>query len=545
MPRSPKVPVLFGGSTGPPFHRPRGTRLIWPDSAGLWLSDRIPSQQVGTARAAGRCVAIVGLSAITTPEIVRLAEKGVSDNVAAAWPGSYCVIEATSHHTRIWTDVCGARPIYLRQHNGETLWASSSRLLASLDNRPPDLQLIARRLVLAEPHTPAGELLRTHFAEVQQVPGGHRLTLWPDGWSELCRVWHPRPQDGDHAQRLHAALDAAVATRIDSAVTTSVDLSGGFDSTALALLAAERSSRFHPVTAVTVHPKGVHAGGDLDYAREAATHLAIRHEWLALGTEHSPFQVLPLPVTDEPPPSATTYAVFAAQLTHLAGLGCESHMTGDGGDSLLTTPVSIIRSLVRRGHWLRALQEVALSARLRRTSWTTTWRAAGSSRPLDDILAGLMEVGRSSYADVQIAQTFGVELHNPYTDAHVADAYLSVPEEDLPSPSLYKPVLAQAMSDLFPPRLRKRTTKGTWSIDHHRGLRLRLGSIRNLMDDGYLHGHGLIDIQWFHEALRHAAIGMNEPMAQIERAVATEMWFRALNAAPTPEWIIDMSEVNT
>jgi asparagine synthase (glutamine-hydrolysing) len=151
---------------------------------------------------------------------------------------------------------------------------------------------------------------------------------------------------------------------------------------------------------------------------------------------------------------------------------------------------------------------------------------------VQNILSALQEIGRSAHADTQAAEAFGVELHHPYTDASVVDAYLSVPVTAFPSPSRYKPVLAQAMGDLFPPDLRRRTTKGSWSADHHRGLRRMLPRIRRLMDDGHLYGHGLLDPRAFEASLINAALGLDAPLTQVGRTVAMEMWLRALADAP-------------
>ncbi|NYH53094.1 asparagine synthase (glutamine-hydrolyzing) [Nocardiopsis arvandica] len=463
----------------------------------------------------------------------------------------------------IWTDLASAIPVYTRRTPEGVLWASSSRLLAGFDEKPSvNLDKVAARLV--SPDT-AEAGTDSFFHGIERVPPGHRLRMTVRREPDTRVMWRPTPMADGHALRLRSALEDAVTVRVDHSAQPSTDFSGGFDSTALGLLAAERlAPEGRAIVGVTVHPEGVHHGGDLDYAREAAHHPRLDHRWMPVTDDHTPYGKLDLvPATDEPAPSTVSYAYFSGQLAWLTEeVGSDMHMTGDGGDALLLTPPYYLVELLKRGRIRRALGEAARWAHVRRMSILDAFRTANSRAEPDPVpswvnakqpvvggedpftlesptLRALMrtmtQAGRTAHADVQIAEAFGIALHNPYFDSQVIDAYLSVPVDGLPGPARYKPIMAEAMRDLFPERLVRRTTKGDASSDHHHGLRKALPALLDFMD-GYLAGEGLVDVAGLRGSMRRVAMGVGDELAQVESAVATEAWLRAVRSAPAIPW---------
>ncbi|HLO78508.1 MAG TPA: asparagine synthase-related protein [Magnetospirillum sp.] len=87
----------------------------------------------------------------------------------------------------------------------------------------------------------------TPFADVHWLPPGHALAATPDG-VRLHNGWRPDPaQVGrwrgsaqEAAERLRALVDDAVAARLPAAGPVAAHLSGGLDSSAVAVLAARR-----------------------------------------------------------------------------------------------------------------------------------------------------------------------------------------------------------------------------------------------------------------------------------------------------------------
>ncbi|MFE9244414.1 albusnodin/ikarugamycin family macrolactam cyclase [Nocardiopsis sp. NPDC006938] len=599
----------FGGFSGAGAapRTPVHGRPLWPGARDCWAVGTRLGSEARTAVAGRRAVVVMGPCGASEAELRHLASDGVSDNVVWLWPGSYAVVLVTDESTTLWTDLGGAQPLYSVTARGGTYWASSSRALAGLNGGGPDLDRMAAWLLA--PSVPALLGSRSSFAGVSLVPAGHRLTLPTYGEPSVRRVWRPQPRNGHPALRLRDELTSAVDVRFGSSTTPTTDLSGGYDSTSLALLAADAG---HPVTGVTVHPAGRLGGGDLDYAHRAAEHVGISHRLIPLGAEHAPYSGLTeVPVTDEPAPSTIAHARFSGQLSWMREeLGTDCHLTGDGGDSLLCSPPIMLADLVATGRVGRASVETVRWARLRRRAalpllrsahrtartrrmvalrdlavdlragrprhyvegdigWCATeavppWATADARRRAGVLASeaaersgpvrigefsstmateGIAEVGRSARADVQLAEWSGVALHNPFTDSRVIDAYLSVPLDARPGPAHYKPILGEAMANLFPVELARRSTKGDFNPDHYGGMRANLSRLHDLAD-GWLAALGLVDPARLRLTLSMTAAGVPVPFSTVEPAVAAEVWLRALDVADPVEWSAVGSETS-
>jgi asparagine synthase (glutamine-hydrolysing) len=525
--------------------------------------------------------------------------------VAWQWPGSYVVVQVTEGGMTMWTDIGGAWPLYTLAADRGIYWASSSRALAALTRHRLDQRRLAASLLA--PAVPALLSGRSAFADISLVPSGHRVHLPAMGGVDIQRVWRPRPSAADHAERLRQELSAAVAVRVEGAPTPTVDLSGGYDSTTLALLAAEHLHPARTVIGVTVHPEGVTDGGDLTYARHAASYRpGIEHHLMPLTATDVPYSALDaVPPTDEPAPSTIAHTRFSAQLRWMRNeFGSDCHLTGDGGDALLTTPPVMLAELVARRQFRRALSEAFGWARLRRVAvwqlladairvayasgtalhdWArslhadtpapvarprasgiewelaaappvwATWRSRELTAELavtvsdqgipdrgriatTQVIAEVMaSVGRTARADVQLAEAHGIVLHNPFIDSRVIDSYLAVPLDVRPGPAQFKPILRDAMRDLFPPSLIARTTKGTFTSDYYGGIRANLATLL-VMADGQLADAGLVDPASLRQTLTQAAAGVPVSFSTIQPVIATEVWMRALKAAAPVAW---------
>lgn len=596
--------LWFGGYSGQgiTWRLPLNSQRIWPSITECWLNGEWPARQTRTIHTGKRAVAVIGPCGMADDELAQLAVYGVPDDVAWRWPGSYTVVQVTDNGTTVWTDAGGSWPTYTLRADGGVYWSSSSRALAGLNNASVDIEWLAAWLLV--PGEPALLDDRSAFADVSTVPAGHRLFLPIRANPDAQPMFLPQPRHDDHAQRLRAELAAAVAVRTDTATSPTADLSGGYDSTALALLAAHQLQPDRTITGITVHPAGVIDEGDVRYARQAGQHPGITHRLMALGAEHLPYSRLDaLPVTDEPAPSTIAYTRFAAQLRWMREhLGSDCHLTGDGGDSLLCSPPIMLADLIRARRYRRALAEAVAWARLRRVAvwpllvaaartarttradglralarcWRTGRRAATTtdgvgwcaSTPIPpwasvtarDCVADLADtlaarpdtpassgcatrftaetmamVGRTARADAQLAEHHGVAVHNPFVDSRVIDAYLSVPLIERPGPATYKPILRDAMRDLFPPTLADRTTKGSFTSDYYRGLRANLSTLHGLTD-GTLAELGLVNPSAMRETLTAASVGLPVAFATVEPVIAAEVWLRALDTAPRVLW---------
>ncbi|GAA3047460.1 hypothetical protein GCM10020000_29500 [Streptomyces olivoverticillatus] len=122
------------------------------------------------------------------------------------------------------------------------------------------------------------------------------------------------------------------------------------------------------------------------------------------------------------------------------------------------------------------------------------------------LIASIRGAARPAYADCQLAEELGIELHNPYFDGAILDAVLSVPSWDRFAVHRYKPVLIDAVGDLLPELHRRRVTKGVFAEDFHQGVRVNLQRLLTLAD-GRLAAMGLINPGPLRAALQAAALG--------------------------------------
>lgn len=152
-------------------------------------------------------------------------------------------------------------------------------------------------------------------------------------------------------------------------------------------------------------------------------------------------------------------------------------------------------------------------------------------------LTVLRTVGRTARSDIQVAASHGIALDNPYLDPSVVSAVLSLSACQWSSPENFKPLLILAFPNLLPKSLEKRTTKGSFEIDHYRGAHAHAPLMHDLVD-GELAALGLINPKPLHDAIDLAALGLPVNLTSIERFLAAESWLRTAKAAPATVWRI-------
>ncbi|WP_435108725.1 albusnodin/ikarugamycin family macrolactam cyclase [Nocardiopsis synnemataformans] len=360
----------FGGCapSGRSVPVPTGAALPW-SVPSLWTVGPWREQRIRTFEGEGVRLAVIGTCSAGQDRLAEAAHAPDPTAVTASWAGSFTVVRSTGDRLEVVTDASGACPVYTaRTGDGLTVWGSSSRALAALDGSGIDREWLAA--YLGDKHAVPPN--HSAWAGVRPVPPGHRLIL-TSGSMTVNRWWWPTALPREEALcRIRTTLVAGVRSRAHGG-PMSTDLSGA-DSTALAVIAA----RFGPVTGVTAHPGDRVEGGDLDHVR-ALTVPGLTRERFEVTERHLPFSPSAgaLPPTDEPPPSAVSWAAFAGQLRtarRAGGDGC--HMTGDGGDNLFLPPPTHLVTLARNRQWARVWRDACAWARLRRRAPWPYVRAA-------------------------------------------------------------------------------------------------------------------------------------------------------------------------
>ncbi|MGY3683188.1 albusnodin/ikarugamycin family macrolactam cyclase [Streptomyces sp. TE33382] len=388
------------------------------------------------------------------------------------------------------------------------------------------------------------------------------------------------------------------------------DMSGGLDSTSLAALAAIALPDGVRLNAVTVHPERNTSGADLRHARRATDAYPgrINHRLLAMSAKHLPYTAISaVTATDEPAPSTITRARLIGQITWMREeFGTRTHLTGDGGDSLLFQPPVHLADLIRHGLARRAVSEGFGWARLRRVSPVPLLRDAvlvSRTSRAHALIALIDSVGRARHGEHGSVRWFPLLPFPPWAGAGarellragacraasvpdrlpgldasvrtlvdevrevartaVADAELAAASGiDLNNPFLDPMVVDTVLRtpiDLRPPihaykpllsvamaglLPRAITDRRTkGSFDADHYAGLR-ANMPDLLElvHGRLAETGLIDASRLVRSLGHAAAGIPMSLATLEQALATEAWLAARGQTAGPTWITSPKE---
>jgi len=188
--------------------------------------------RIPVPKARGLCDAAILLAAIERWDESCL-ERLVGDYAFALWDG-------VRRRLLLARDPLGQRPLHYHRGNKFFAFASMPKGLHALAEVPyaPDEDRIAEFLALM-PETGT----QSFFRGIERVESGHMITVTPTGLAARCH-WQPsrrpvalrRPEE--YSEALRDLLDQAVQCRLRGAQNVGAQLSGGFDSAAVAATAA-------------------------------------------------------------------------------------------------------------------------------------------------------------------------------------------------------------------------------------------------------------------------------------------------------------------
>lgn len=176
--------------------------------------------------------------------------------------------------------------------------------------------------------------------EVDEFPAGHSM----DGQGRLqpfSRLPDERPpQRTDPPERMAAdvrdIIERSVRQRVDFAVPTGSLLSGGLDSSVIAMLTARLLRERDPSARLKTFSVGMGEGEDVRFARLMAEHIGSEHHELMITLEQM-LEVLPEVVgyLESFDPSLVRSSVSNFFVSRFAGEhGMEVLMSGEGGDEI-------------------------------------------------------------------------------------------------------------------------------------------------------------------------------------------------------------------
>lgn len=255
---------------------------------------------------------------------------GALDQVDGAWVAA--VWDRAAHRLHLARDAFGIRRIFFARRGRRLAFATRMRRLLDLPwvSRELAREHLAEFLAFRYVHAP-----RTLLRDVQVVPAGHLLSFDGDPptiepWFRLryAAPYSTPPEEAPTLQELDRRLNRAVAARASGRGRVGVFLSGGLDSSALALYA----SRLGPVHSYTVGVEG-EDGDETPYAGRVATILRTDHHVLRVDPT-SYRDALEAVVVGTDQPLTDPAAVPQYLLARFAAPDVDVLLSGDGGDEV-------------------------------------------------------------------------------------------------------------------------------------------------------------------------------------------------------------------
>ncbi|GAA2368805.1 asparagine synthase-related protein [Streptomyces cuspidosporus] len=572
-----------------------GVRILLRHRSGRpCVAGRLAEGRALVAERGDTRLAVIGHCSATPDELAaaaaRVDEVTDLDRLGLAWAGSYHLVASVRGRLRVQGTASGLRRIFHARLGALTVAADRADVLAAVLDAALDPALLALRTLDALPH-PLGDL--PPWRGVSAVPPGSYLTLPADGRRPRVTRWWQAPEPvrslAEGGRLLRRALDDAVRVRADGTEPVSADLSGGMDSTSVALLAA----RYRPSLTTFTMENDDQADEDVEWARQAAAGLPDLNHIVYSNRELPPFfgGLMGLDgVPDEPSIALLSGPRLRAIRQRAVAHGSRLHLDGLGGDQLLRGHPAYQHDLLRHRPLLAA-QRLRVLTQLRRSSlgvearglldgrsyrrwfadrahgrvrrapnplsdwghfprlpgWLTpdardlvagTLReAAAAVEPLaptrgrhNDLLA-IHDAGRLVRQCHQLTETQDFSHTSPFLDDQVIEACLAVRPEERVTPWEFKPLIKAAMADVMPPGVLTRRDKGDGTTLVAEGFEEHRRDLAELWDGSHLAALGLIEPGPLRELFdRPYTDSLHRGAPQ--SALSCELWARA--TAPRP-----------
>jgi asparagine synthase (glutamine-hydrolysing) len=383
-------PITSSSCAVPP--QPIDSEMLWKGANSFFLSGNWVKQQVITMTEGNVRLAIVGTclaSHETLVELFQLAIRRKDYSQLIRLPGSYNLIVQDDNDTYVFTDVAGLKPIFYTEYGSYIVYSSLGITLQQLIKAEIDSVWLANSLLGL---TRANEAQnRSPFRNVKSVPCGYYLQI--SSGQATCKKYWQEPQEyikfSEAAEKLREQLVTAVEGRINLYGNTTSDLSGGFDSTSLALLAAKKLASQNQ-TLHTITFKSGQATESDDF--RCAQHAASIYSNIApsvLETQKLPpdFSNLELiPLLDTPETSLLTIGTISYTLEIIRSFGSQVHLNGEGGDAVLCASNYYLTDLFKQLQIGKFVQHAY------------GWSRVSSVSPIP-VMMRAIKMSRVSYAD--------------------------------------------------------------------------------------------------------------------------------------------------
>ncbi|MEX2969954.1 asparagine synthase (glutamine-hydrolyzing) [Streptomyces sp. C184] len=245
---------------------------------------------------------------------------------------AFALYDSVTGELHLVRDRFGKRPLFVARHRGAWLFASEMKAFLAY----PDFQFAFDEAQLASVFATWTPLPgQSGYRGIEQIPMGEYLSVRGDEvrrgrWATLDLAPGPAPESEEEAVELvRADLEAAVDVRLRSDVEVGVYASGGLDSSIIAHLAAQRTSR--PLRTFSIEFEDAEFDESAEQA-ELAAHLGTRHSTVRV-TDEDVVDAFPEAVRHaEVPVFRTAFVPMYLLAGHVRSEGIKVVLSGEGAD---------------------------------------------------------------------------------------------------------------------------------------------------------------------------------------------------------------------
>ena len=477
-------------------------------------------------------------------------------------------------------DRFGVKPFYYRFDGGRFVFASEPRAF----RRDPEARLEpnprAVRDYLDQAYLDHTD--ETFFAGIRKLPPAHSLVVDERGL-RLARYWsleEREPAAGDPADALHELFLDSIRLRLRSDVLAGTALSGGLDSSAIAVT-VDHLLKTEQENAVAVGPRqrtftayfDVPGFDERPYAEAVVGRTEAEPRWITFGPDELASDLPAIVQAQGEPFGSTSICAGWYVMREARRNGVTVMLDGQGGDEVLAgyrahlgfrlADLLAAGRLRELGGELRSFHGVhsatalvtALSRPFAPEALTRLVRsrsrgagalvhpdlralespAAANGSPFPDRLRrhqqliltrrGLPELLR--YED-RNSMAHAIEARVPFLDYRIVELCFSLPGSELIRGGRTKDVLRRALGELLPPAVRDRRDKLGFVTPERHWLRGRLGELAgDVFASRSFAERGFVDAAAARRRLERHRRGEVEAGMELWRALNLELWARS------------------
>lgn len=294
---------------------------------------------------------------------------------------AFAVWDEAARHLFCARDFIGAKPFYYHATGDGFYFASDITGLLAFPavSDELDLRYVRSLLEFFTFYHPEHSYLK----DVRKLQPGHTLTVSDEG-TQYRRYWSPEgvaevrySRDEEYIDHLRALLGEVVNIRLRSAFPIGSHLSGGLDSSSIAVLAA-RALRERGETLHGFSWSPPPAPDDFPLTDERAMVQAVceAESIIPIYTPLRPEDVLATLMQDITRHPLHSLRVEATTSRIASAMGKRVILSGWGGDEgIAFNGRGYFADLLRRGHWITMTRELALRTRLHEDSFWGSFRS--------------------------------------------------------------------------------------------------------------------------------------------------------------------------